>query len=51
MNDVYGMYKDIGISDRGLTWNTDLVEALELENLLCILMKKIFLLIVFFSAS
>lgn len=27
-------YKDIGISDRGLVWNTDLVEALELENLL-----------------
>ena len=28
------MYKHIGISDRGNIWNTDLVEALELENLL-----------------
>lgn len=28
------MYSDIGISDRGEVWNTDLVEALELENLL-----------------
>jgi succinate dehydrogenase / fumarate reductase flavoprotein subunit len=28
------MYKHIGISDRGDIWNTDLIEALELENLL-----------------
>jgi len=28
------MFKDIGISDRGNIWNTDLIEALELENLL-----------------
>jgi succinate dehydrogenase (ubiquinone) flavoprotein subunit len=27
-------YKDIKLKDRGLIWNTDLVEALELENLL-----------------
>merc|ERR1719460_1557882 len=27
-------YKDIGITDRTLIWNTDLIEALELENLL-----------------
>ncbi len=26
--------KDIGISDRGQIWNTDLVEALELQNLM-----------------
>lgn len=26
--------KDIGIADRGQIWNTDLVEALELENLM-----------------
>jgi succinate dehydrogenase / fumarate reductase flavoprotein subunit len=31
---VYASYKDIGISDRGLVWNSDLVEALELHNLL-----------------
>jgi succinate dehydrogenase (ubiquinone) flavoprotein subunit len=28
------MYKELGIKDRSLVWNTDLVEALELENLL-----------------
>jgi succinate dehydrogenase/fumarate reductase flavoprotein subunit len=28
------MYKHIGITDRGNIWNTDLIEALELENLL-----------------
>jgi len=28
------MYKDIKLSDRGNVWNTDLIEALELENLL-----------------
>ena len=31
---VISTHKDIGITDRGLTWNTDLIEALELENLL-----------------
>jgi succinate dehydrogenase / fumarate reductase flavoprotein subunit len=25
---------DVGVSDRGLIWNTDLIETLELENLL-----------------
>ena len=28
------MYHHVGITDRGNIWNTDLVEALELENLL-----------------
>jgi len=28
------MFKDIKLSDRGHVWNTDLIEALELENLL-----------------
>jgi succinate dehydrogenase / fumarate reductase flavoprotein subunit len=28
------MYKHIGITDRGNIWNTDLIEAIELENLL-----------------
>jgi len=27
-------YKDVGIKDRSMIWNTDLVETLELENLL-----------------
>lgn len=34
MDEVYSTYKDIGITDRSLNWNTDLVEALELDNLL-----------------
>ena len=29
-----GSFSDIGTTDRGLIWNTDLVETLELENLL-----------------
>lgn len=35
MGEIYQMFPEIGITDRGLVWNTDLVEALELENLLC----------------
>ena len=31
---AYKSFKDLGISDRGLIWNSDLAEALELENLL-----------------
>jgi succinate dehydrogenase / fumarate reductase flavoprotein subunit len=31
---VMDSYKDLGITDRGLIWNSDLIEALELENLL-----------------
>merc|ERR1711871_763057 len=31
---VMKMYKDVGITDRTLVWNTDLIETLELENLL-----------------
>ena len=35
IDQALAMYDDIGITDRGLIWNTDLIEALELENLLC----------------
>jgi succinate dehydrogenase / fumarate reductase flavoprotein subunit len=31
---TYASFADIGVSDRGLIWNTDLIETLELENLL-----------------
>merc|ERR1712083_474436 len=31
---VMKKYKDVGITDRSLIWNTDLIETLELENLL-----------------
>ena len=34
IDQTYTSYTDIGISDRGLVWNSDLVEALELANLL-----------------
>jgi succinate dehydrogenase (ubiquinone) flavoprotein subunit len=34
VNEALKMYDHIGITDRGLVWNTDLIEALELENLL-----------------
>merc|ERR1711988_779218 len=31
---ILPLYKDVGITDRTLIWNTDLIETLELENLL-----------------
>merc|ERR1712228_688440 len=31
---VLKKYKDVGIKDRSMIWNTDLIETLELENLL-----------------
>lgn len=34
MDQVYQKLKDIGIKDRGLVWNTDLIEAIELDNLM-----------------
>lgn len=34
MEEVYQTYHDIKIDDKGSVWNTDLIEALELENLL-----------------
>ena len=33
MNKVCDLFNDIGISDRSMIWNSDLVEALELDNL------------------
>lgn len=34
MKEVWNSYNDLKISDRGMVWNSDLVEALELDNLL-----------------
>lgn len=34
MQEIFKKYKDIKISDRSMTWNSDLVEAFELSNLL-----------------
>lgn len=33
IDQIYKNYKHIGIKDRGMVWNSDLVEALELDNL------------------
>lgn len=33
MHEIYDSFNDVGISDRGLVWNSDLVETLELDNL------------------
>jgi succinate dehydrogenase / fumarate reductase flavoprotein subunit len=34
LSSSFQSFADVGISDRGLIWNTDLIETLELENLL-----------------
>jgi succinate dehydrogenase / fumarate reductase flavoprotein subunit len=34
MRDIYQSFDDVNVSDQSMTWNTDLVETLELENLL-----------------
>jgi succinate dehydrogenase / fumarate reductase flavoprotein subunit len=34
INEVWESIKDVRVSDRGLVWNTDLMETLELDNLL-----------------
>lgn len=34
LSDIFAASKDIGIKDRGMIWNTDLVEALEYDNLI-----------------
>merc|ERR1712048_495456 len=32
--DVLRKFKDVGVTDRSMVWNTDLIETIELENLL-----------------
>jgi succinate dehydrogenase / fumarate reductase flavoprotein subunit len=34
MDTVFGSFGEVDVKDRGMQWNTDLVETLELENLL-----------------
>ncbi|MFZ1326166.1 MAG: succinate dehydrogenase flavoprotein subunit, partial [Candidatus Contendobacter sp.] len=34
LEDVYAGFEHIGVTDRGMVWNSDLVETLELDNLL-----------------
>jgi succinate dehydrogenase (ubiquinone) flavoprotein subunit len=35
MDEVVSTFSDVGTTDRSLIWNTDLIETLELQNLLC----------------
>ncbi len=35
MADIKQSFSEVGVKDKSLIWNTDLVEALELDNLLC----------------
>jgi succinate dehydrogenase / fumarate reductase flavoprotein subunit len=34
MKEVFASFEQVGVSDRSLVWNTDLIETLELDNLL-----------------
>jgi succinate dehydrogenase / fumarate reductase flavoprotein subunit len=34
IDEVWGMMEDLGVTDRSLIWNSDLVESLELDNLM-----------------
>jgi succinate dehydrogenase / fumarate reductase flavoprotein subunit len=34
VSDIYAQRSDIGITDRSMIWNTDLVETLEFDNLI-----------------
>ena len=38
---LYSQLKHVHISDRSLIWNSDLIETLELQNLLCNAMQTI----------
>jgi succinate dehydrogenase / fumarate reductase flavoprotein subunit len=33
MQDVFTSFEEVNVSDRGMVWNTDLIETLELDNL------------------
>jgi len=34
LNEVFASFEKVSVADRGLVWNTDLIETLELDNLL-----------------
>jgi succinate dehydrogenase flavoprotein subunit len=34
MRTIFNSFNDVGVTDRGLCWNTDLLETLELDNML-----------------
>lgn len=42
MSEIYSELEDLKVSDRGLVWNTDLIESLELQNLMINAMQTIY---------
>lgn len=42
MDDIFQEQQDIKLKDRGIIWNTDLIETLELQNLLLNAMQTIY---------
>jgi len=38
---IFASFEDVSVADRSLIWNTDLIETMELENLLCQAMATI----------
>ena len=42
MDEVFKLQKDLKIEDKGLIWNTDLIETLELQNLIINGMQTIY---------
>ena len=42
MSQVYSMFSKTAIKDKSLTWNTDLIEKLELENLLSMAIQTMY---------
>ena len=48
LDQIWESFSQVRVSDRGLTWNTDLLETLELENLLCITLHFVILVTQYF---
>jgi succinate dehydrogenase (ubiquinone) flavoprotein subunit len=42
MNSIFQEQKNLKLKDRGIIWNTDLIETLELQNLLLNAMQTIY---------
>jgi succinate dehydrogenase (ubiquinone) flavoprotein subunit len=42
MDDIFQAQNDLKLKDRGIIWNTDLIETLELQNLLLNAMQTIY---------